>query len=256
MADKTDLAKTDSMMMSVSDVMNDAGKGSENIGKDDVTVARLSIAQKTNPQLEENRDQYIEGLKLFQLFNNITGEIYGKSVKGVVLTYMGRRAMLFAPFSEGGGVLERNIPLDDPRCQWNEESDEPPEATIFDDYIIFLPETAEVVALSMKTFSLTTSRKLKTLLRTPLRYAGTLIPDPPSFLRQFEFGVATKEVNKNTVGYFLVKPAGVVDANTYSIARGLHGFYSKTRVNFERDEQPDVPTDSDQETVDGERVPF
>lgn len=259
----SELAKTpgQTAMMAVSDVMRDAGKGSEQITKDDVTVARLSIAQKTSPQLEERKDEYIAGLKLFQLFNNITGENYGNSVKGVVLTYMGRRAMLFAPFSEGGGVLERDIPLDDPRCQWNEDDDKPPEATIFDDYILFLPDTAEVVALSMKTFSLKTSRKLKTLIKTPVRYEGTLIPDPPSFLKVFEFGVATKEVNKNTVGYYLVKPAGVVDAGTYGIVRDLHSFYSKAKVKFEDDNHPDLPDEAkDAEVVNNgeekEDIPF
>lgn len=130
------------------------GKGLEGMTKDDLKMPRLALAQGLSPQLEETDPLYIEGLKLGDAFNSLTGEIYGKGPWPVAVIRRDKpRWVEFYPRDEGGGVKDLNVPPDDERCQWRTEDGErlPPIATQFYDYIICFLETREIIAVSFKS---------------------------------------------------------------------------------------------------------
>ncbi|KKM78483.1 hypothetical protein LCGC14_1359440, partial [marine sediment metagenome] len=62
--------------------------GTEDITADDLKLPRLAIAQGLSPQMLPDDSAHIEGLKLFELFNDLTDEIYGK---GPLTFIVGRR---------------------------------------------------------------------------------------------------------------------------------------------------------------------
>jgi hypothetical protein len=66
--------------LAVVDIPEGEGTGLEGIDASDQIVPRLQIAAGTSKQVIEGSDVYIEGLRQGEVFNTVTGEIYGKEV--------------------------------------------------------------------------------------------------------------------------------------------------------------------------------
>lgn len=56
----------------------DTGRGNEEVNSNDITLPRLSVIQDLSPQHKANKEEYIEGAKVGQLFNTVTKELYDK----------------------------------------------------------------------------------------------------------------------------------------------------------------------------------
>lgn len=79
-------------------------RGAENVESSDYVMPRLAIASKQSPQVDENSEKHIEGLKQGQFFNSITREIYGPEIYVVPLLEVKTRAV-FRPYGEDGPPL-------------------------------------------------------------------------------------------------------------------------------------------------------
>lgn len=152
--------------------------GVTHITKEDMRIPRCAIAQALSPQLDEaNESAYIAGLKQGDMFNSLTGEIYGRGPLEIfVLRADPPRGVQFVPREEGGGVEDMNVPLDDPRMQFttNDKGERvKPIATKFYDYFVVLAEPLRqgksmletVVALSFKSSQLKKAQDFNTLIR-------------------------------------------------------------------------------------------
>jgi len=130
--------------------------GTEDISAQDVRLPRLAIAQGLSPQVTPGDGQFIEGLTLFDLFNDLTGEIYGKGPLTFVPVRRDKRRIQFIPRSEGGGIVDMNVPVNDPRMQWTVgENGEriPPAATEFVEFVVLLLRRGKIpepIVLSIK----------------------------------------------------------------------------------------------------------
>ena len=69
------------------DYMGDSGRGSEEVGINDVTIPRLSIIQDLSPQHKKNKAEYIKGAEVGMLFDTVTMGLYEKSVIFVPVYY-------------------------------------------------------------------------------------------------------------------------------------------------------------------------
>lgn len=78
--------------------------GLENIGRDDVLIPRLCIAQQLSPQINKKKESYVPGLEVGDFFNSVTGENYGRKVTVVPLFFF-RQFIKFKPIDDGGGIL-------------------------------------------------------------------------------------------------------------------------------------------------------
>lgn len=76
---KNEVATVDSFenaVMQRPDYMKDAGRGNEEVNSNDITLPRLQIIQDLSPQHKQNKEEYIEGAKVGQMFNTVTKELY------------------------------------------------------------------------------------------------------------------------------------------------------------------------------------
>lgn len=148
------------------DYIKPSRKGLEDITKSDMLIPRLALAQPLSPQVTEGDPNRIENLKAGDLFNSITGEIYATDRKPIFVQILRKdkpRAMEFRPVEDGGGVLDPNVPLDDPRLKWGADG-EKPTATLFRDYLARLLPSGELIALSFKSSGIKVAKQLNGLI--------------------------------------------------------------------------------------------
>lgn len=165
----------EAMMTTERYVGHDEGvTGAEGMTQEDIVMPRLSLVQKTSPQIDPSQPEYVPGFELGDLFNSLSMEKFGKGpVKFCILRRDNPRWMEFAPFEEGGGIIERDIKANDPRTQWtpdpggDKSKDQKPVATKFYDYIVLVLNGLDmnnpapnVMMMSLKGTSLKYAKKL------------------------------------------------------------------------------------------------
>jgi len=209
-APATEIAKVDApgAIATIPDFMSDAaGEGTEGITKDDIQLPRLAIAQKTSPQLEPDKPEYIEGLKFGDFFNSLTGQIYGRGpLTFVPLRRDNPRHIEFFPREQGGGIKDMNVPPNDPRTQFTTDpatgKSIKPVATKFYDYIVMLLPSREVIAVSCKGTSIRSARDFNGLIM------GSVLPAGPNKGRRAPLYAGaytiTSMSKQNTLGSFFI----------------------------------------------------
>lgn len=181
-------------------------RGKEDITQGDMIVPRLALAQRTSPQLDPEKPQYIEGLKLYDLFNSVTQQIYGRGPVTVAVVRHTKRAVEFSADSK---VVDPNVPLTDPRLRGHEGPDGKwikPVATLFHEYLVLQVNTREPIMLSLepimlslKSTQIKVAKKLNSLLmvRPGAAWAGL-----------YEITTGSHTTNGFTHGQYTIMPAG------------------------------------------------
>jgi hypothetical protein len=222
------LVKTQSQALEPApDFLQDDRTGTENIGQDDIQMPRLAVAQQMSPQIDEEKDNFIEGLKKGELFNSVSEKIYGKGpVKFIILRSDKPRYVEFIPRTEGGGIRDFNVPANDPRTKFGADG-KPPIATKFYDFIVMLPDyDNELIGLSFKGTSIRTAKLLNTMVlaRKKAIYAGV-----------YTVTTASKSNAKGTFYIYEVQNAGWVSHDQFVEAKKLHEALSGKEVKFDRE---------------------
>lgn len=217
-------------------------RGHEGLEQGDLILPRLAVAQPTSPELQKGDPKFIQGLSAGDMFNTVTRESYGEGpVKVVIVRREKPRAMEFNPMDEGGGIKDRDVPLTDPRCQFDADGN-PPVATEFREYVAFLADTYEPIALSFKGTSLKTAKLLNTLLEMPVKGKQVAY-----FAKVFGITTALKKNEKGAFYVFGVTQQGYADETAY-------GLGAQTYESFKGRE---LAVDADVvETPASEKAPF
>jgi hypothetical protein len=77
-------------------------RGSENVKNTDLIVPRIEICQSLSPARKKGDSLYIEGIEEGDFYNNVTREIYGKSVM-VMPVYFRMEFLVWKDRDQGGG---------------------------------------------------------------------------------------------------------------------------------------------------------
>lgn len=213
--------------------------GKDQIDSNNLILPFLAVAQKTNPQIEEGTPEYCADLKFLDLFESLDGnvtEIHGRGPVRFIPLILREHAMEFKPWTEGGGIVDRNVPLDDERCKFH--GDEKPKATTFRDWVVLLLPKMELAILSFKGTSLKAGGVLKTFTKNPR---------VPLFAQVYTVRVEKGTDGNNSWGVLIVKPAGVADAATAVFAKKTLESASKKNI--------EINHEAEREVVAGEVVP-
>lgn len=210
------------------------GRGAENIERGDIVLPRIGICQSLSPQRDETDPKHIPGIKEGHLFNNLTGEIYEPQPIIFIPVLFQKRGVEFNPREEGGGIKDLNVPLDDPRLRFGPNG-EKPVATLFHEWVVYIPASGEVVVLSFKATQLKVARQLNALVKL----GGG---DP--FDRQYELRTAREQNQHGKFYNFSVRPAGVAADADYAYCEGLYeSLRGKTIVTEVEEAEGEVPAD-------------
>jgi len=217
------------------DLVQDAGVGTENITAADVKTPRLKICQAGSPQRKPDNDKQITGLNELEMFNDLSGEIYGRGpLQFVVVAQMGARGMQFG--DDGKTVVDFDVPLNDPRMQFtvdpNTKKRVKPVATLFYEYLLWLPEKEELVALSLSSTMIGTAKELNSKITYPLR--GLM--NPPAWARTFSFETKMKQDGKFNWGVFAMKQIGETPADVRAKCRVFAKMFAGKKLDVNIDE--------------------
>lgn len=185
------------------------GRGTEVIKNEDIQYPRIMVAQSGHPFLKKNDPAFIEDLRSGEMFNTLDHRVYGNGpVEFCVVKAAAPYFMVLRPKSEGGGIIERDVPADDPRTQFTTDKDGKsikPVATKFYTYVLMLlsgqdVQPGELAVMTLKSTGLMTAKRLNGLIRARGKadiYAG-------------KYKMTTSEMSneKGTWGVFVVNNAG------------------------------------------------
>jgi hypothetical protein len=82
--------------------MDNKGRGSEEVGFEDLTIPRLDVIQDLSPQHKKNKPEYIAGAEPGLLFNTVTGQLYGSYVHFIPV-YFRKEWVIWKDINSGGG---------------------------------------------------------------------------------------------------------------------------------------------------------
>lgn len=214
--DLSQLSDIDAVQMRPESLSRDDLTGTENIDPNSIRLPRLAIAQSLTPQFIEGDAQRIPGLGMFDMFNDVTDEVYGRGPLKFVPIRFDERRIEFRPRNEGGGIVDLDVPYDDPRLEWTPATATtlriPPRATTFFEYVILLlrpGHAPEPLVLSIKMTNKhfrKGAENLKTYikLRSAAIYSGLYTVDTK---------VPAKN-DKGTWGVHNIKNAGFIPLDT------------------------------------------
>ena len=154
---------------------NDPILGFEQMRNSDVKIARVAIAQSMTRQRKRGNAAFIEGLQEGQMFNSLTGQVYGESVDFIPL-YFFRTRIMFKDLDQGGGIL--CVAPDGDSCRLNNGghclhgdfglNGERPECTEFYNYpslVDFNNDGGDLVVLSYKSTAMKKAQEWNARMR-------------------------------------------------------------------------------------------
>lgn len=177
--------------------------GKDQLGMDELRLPRLAIAQGLSPQMVEGGSQYIPELRLTEMFNDLSSEIYGRGPLQFVVIRQDVRRIEFHP-DDRNVVLDMNVPANDPRTQWtvNEKGERiPPRATKFVEFIVLLVregQEPEPIVLSIKDTNKFNRKAIE-------RLAGFVKFHPgPVFSAVYSVRTVNEKNDEGTFGVFVI----------------------------------------------------
>lgn len=252
----TDLAQLSDVLPSLSrpaDADPNDMAGTEDIDRDEVRLPRLAIAQGLSPQMTPGKPEYLDALKMFDMFNDVTGDIYGKGPVHVVPVHRHVTRIEFDP-NDQKVPIDRDVPKGDPRLQWDRSvtPNLPPRAVEFHEFVclVLRPGKApEPVVVSIKTTN-KHQKKAASDWTTFIKLRGMAIYRGIYAITTGVGTGKTKEGQDTNYGIFVVKNAGfipttkVVDGKVvqnpagqalFEMAKGFHESLEGKVITVNRD---------------------
>jgi hypothetical protein len=195
----------------------------------------------------ETESVYIPGLRLFDMFNDMSNEIYGRGPLMFVPLHHQTVRIEFDP-KDGNQVLDRNVPANDPRMQWTtDEHGEgvPPRATKFTEFVCILwnlnRKVWEPIVISIKETNKFQRRAAEKLL------GYVKFQDGPIFAGYKHVESKPEKNDSGTFGVYRFDNAGFIEDEQF------YNMCKKQALGFEG-KVVETTREAGDETGDGEVV--
>jgi hypothetical protein len=239
------LVKVGPSALAVPEYVTAGSDGTEGIQAGDLKIPRLALAQALSPELTESDPKYVDGLKVGDAFNSLTGEVYGKKPLDVVIVRIDKpRFVEFFPRESGGGVKDYNVAASDPRVQFtsNDKGERvKPLATKFIDMIALLGDGLEPIALSFKGSGLKAASKIETFLAMRIKDGKRI----KSFASTFTLTPTLEKNQKGTYSVFTVKFKGNASNEAFVAGQGFYDSIKDQQLDVTDAQAGDADTKAD-----------
>jgi len=219
---KKDVTKTqDNFPTDMPDYLKQgSGRGSEDVGSEDLTIPRISIIQDLSPHHKKNKPEYIEGAEVGMAFNTVSQTLYGSELF-IVPVYYRKEFVLWKDQSKGGGfhgAFGSMAEGEEARAQV--EDGNPNDYEVVDtaqQFVLVVDEKGAVVEEAVISMA-KSQMKPNRALNTQIRMAGG-----DRFSRVYKLSVIEAQ---NGAGQeymnWDIKPMGYVTKETYETAEVMY----------------------------------
>ena len=228
-APKKDIAKTKDDLPDFLKGKMDDGRGSEEVGAEDLVIPRIELVQGLSKARKKGDPKFIPGAEEGMLYNNVTRELYGSSTKVVPVMFR-KEWLLWREVDLGGGFGGAFLSPDDANKALKQQ-DRPEEWEVVDTnqhFAIVLKEdgSMEEAVISMAKTKAKASRLWNSLVR---------INGGPRFSRIYEV-LGVPDQNKKGQDYFSldVKNVGFVDEKMFSYAESVYDLVKSGAADVDR----------------------
>lgn len=232
-------------------------EGSQEITAEDIRLPRLAIAQGLSPQMLPDNSQFIDGLRMFDMFNDVTGEIYGRGPLKFVPVYWQVKNIEFERGPDGkntGVIIDADVPSGDPRTKWGKERDTGkklrPSATRYTELVVMLlrPELPpETVIISIKETN-------KHMRRAAQIISGALVEiQRPYYGGIYSVRTVPEKFDQGTAGVFVfgIRPTlWNNDRQLFERAKALQESLQGKTIVVNRD----MPAEEEDDSFDPEKL--
>lgn len=254
--------------------------GTENIGADEIRLPRLGIAQGLSHQMIPGDSQYINGLKMFELFNDLSGRIYGMGPIHFIPLHRSVRRIEFEPRvkgqSGGGGVIDLDVPQNDPRTLWTwstpelrasgAKADVPPRATTFHEFVVLLLHAdgePEMIMLSIAAKNKHNTRAAERLTSFIKQQAMRGKRSAPIYGVVYSVESKSEKFAEGTAGVYVINQVMRLDDPTqtdeswarsaalFNFAKNVHASLAGKTITVDREPGAD---DFDADAIEAEAV--
>jgi hypothetical protein len=219
-------------------------RGSEDVGMEDLVIPRLEIVQSLSPCRDKQEDAYIEGAEEGMLYNNVSRQLYGESVKIVPVIFK-KQWLIWRSRKLGGGFRGAYTSMEEANEVITDLVNEDPannnglEAIDTAQHLCLLLHDNgryEEIAISMSKSKMKVSRQLNSLVRM----AGG-----DRFSRVYEIrGVSDSNDKGDKFKNLGVKQVGFPSESIYKAAEGLYEAISsgerEIKVSSDQEESTDT----------------
>lgn len=217
--------------------------GKEGITAADWKPAFICIAQMTSKVKDETDDAHIEGIKLGDIYNSETKQVFGRGPIEFQLLRHRKRAYL----PDENGRMGEEIAWDDPRCEWPDEEEKKnwqgkgkprPEGVRVYDWVVLILGGAfpELAVISFKSKSFGAGQTLT-------KWAGMV--QGPVFTAKFALTSQLKENEAGKFGVFAVATAGKPTAEQAQFAKQI----------YDQIKDRTIPTEAESADAGGDDAP-
>lgn len=176
--------------------------GKENVGMEDLLIPRLCVCNSLSPQRNKTHESFIKGLEEGQLFNSLTGQIYGERATVIPLFFF-KNYIKFKDIKEGGGVLAQytdRSQVPDEELSWNNAAGRP-QTTEFKNRMCMVDAgdgNWQPIVVSFKSTGMRQAKKWNSLIN--------MIP-LPAYARFYTLVGTPMQKNNNSYFGITVQPA-------------------------------------------------
>jgi len=231
MATAKDVVEKEETAVAIFDVgmfEEDAGKGMENMGQEDLALPFLKVLSGNDPVLDEH-----ETARKGDIYNTVSGTIYkGKDGVRVIPCAYQRRFIQWAPRGTGSGAPIAIFEPNDPRPKTERSPDDNKDYVVDGDgsyieethqhFVIILNEdgSAETALIAMKSTQLKKSRKWNSMMQSVVMQGKNGPFTPPRFSHIYHLKTVGEENSKGSWhGWEMALEGPITDAALYARAR-------------------------------------
>lgn len=212
----------------------DAGQGAENVGAEDMAIPFLVVLQANSPQAIKGGPEYVEGAEAGDLFNNVTGELWG-SGEGVNLVpcFFQKAFVEWIPREQGGGFVGQHSDASIlKQCARNEKGRDALDGgkgneivpTAYHFCLLLRADgTSEPVVVSMSSTQLKKSRRWNSAIAGQKVKTSRGVVTPPAFSHIYHATTNAETNDKGTwYGWNIVPKSMIDDGDLYATAKAFY----------------------------------
>ena len=194
--------------------MQKGNQGSETVTSKDMVLPRVDVLQALSPQIKKSDPNYIDGAEQGQIFNTVTGEIYGGEVTFIPVIFR-KEWTLWRLRSAGGGFVGA-FPTEADANAALSQTQNPPDFEVVESHqhfcMLLTDHGPEEAVFSMTKSKLKVSRALNTLAQ---------IAGVDRFGKAYRMVAVEASGDKGDYWTFKVHPAGFVSKELYERGQNL-----------------------------------